>query len=100
MAKKSNINNVDNKLKVKNTKVPKNAIIRQTIESEISLQRLQQEMSMWRQAVLSAENVINPLRTELYRGYKDAVLDAHLSAVWQNFKNAIHGCDFVVFVFS
>ena len=97
MAKKSNLNNVDNKLKVKNTKVPKNAIIRQTIESEISLQRLQQEMSMWRQAVLSAENVINPLRTELYRGYKDAVLDAHLSAVWQNFKNAILGCDFVVF---
>lgn len=89
--------NIQNKLKVPNQKVPQKAVIRQTIEHEISLQRLQQEMSMWRQAVISAENVINPLRTELYRGYKDCELDAHLSAVWQNFKNAILGCQFIVY---
>lgn len=93
----ANIKKVSNKLKVEDQKVPKKAVIRKTIENEISLQRLQQEMSMWRQAVLSAENVINPLRTELYRGYKDGMNDAHLTAVWQNFKNSILGCTFQVY---
>ncbi len=92
-----NIKKVNNKLKVEKEKVPEKAIIRRTIEAEISLQRLQQEMSMWRQAVLSAENVINPIRTELYRGYKDGMNDAHLTAVWQNFKNSILGCSFQVY---
>ena len=78
-------------------KVPKTAVIRQTIKSEISLQRIEQDLLKWRNALISAENIINPYRTELYRLYKDVELDAHITAVWNARKTEIMGTEFIVY---
>ena len=43
--------------------------------------RTRQDLQVWRSAIAIADSVHNPNRTELYRGYQDAVLDAHVKAV-------------------
>jgi len=46
-----------------------------------STQRGTQDISKWRVALQSAENVLNPRRITLYNLYEDIVLDGHLSSV-------------------
>lgn len=43
--------------------------------------RLRADLSHWRMALANAENKAYPDRTELYRLYREAVLDAHLTSV-------------------
>lgn len=83
--------------KMVDKKVPKKAVLRQTIEYEIQLQRMQQDLKNWRTATITAENIINPYRIELYRLYKDILLDAHISAVWEARKSEIMGTNFLVY---
>jgi hypothetical protein len=45
------------------------------------LYRTRQDIQTWRLALSVAENIHNPNRTELYRGYQDSLLDAHIKAV-------------------
>lgn len=45
------------------------------------LYRTRQDILTWRLALSVAENISNPNRTELYRGYQDALLDAHVKTV-------------------
>jgi len=45
------------------------------------LYRTRQDINTWRLALSTAESVHNPNRTELYRGYQDALLDAHVKTV-------------------
>jgi hypothetical protein len=84
-------------LNIKDSKIPKNAIIRQKIEYEIAIQRVQQDLAKWRNATLAAENIINPYRIELYRLAKDILLDAHINAVWNARKSEILGNNFIVY---
>lgn len=56
----------------------------QVIDNSIHILRTDRSIKgveMWRQAMLSAENLINPTRKNLYDLYADAVLDTHLSSV-------------------
>lgn len=43
--------------------------------------RTRQDVSVWRMNLNTAESTINPNRTELLRGYKDVVLDPHVTSV-------------------
>jgi hypothetical protein len=45
------------------------------------LYRTRQDILTWRLALSTAENVHNPNRIELYRGYQDCLLDAHVKTV-------------------
>ena len=85
------------KIEVNNKKVPKKSIIRKSIEWEIPVQRIQQDVAKWRSATISAESIVNPYRIELYRLYKDIMLDAHISAVWNARKSEILGTAFLVY---
>lgn len=77
--------------------IPKEkSIIRNTITYEQTLTRTRQDISTWRAAMLQAESIIHPNRTELYRLYKDVVLDSHLSSLIDTRKNAILSSDFIV----
>lgn len=77
--------------------VPDKAIIRRSIEWEIPVQRAQQDITKWRNAVISAESIVNPYRTELYRLYQDVMIDAHINAVWNARKSEILGTKFLVY---
>ncbi|MGK3945545.1 hypothetical protein ABK046_45285, partial [Streptomyces caeruleatus] len=46
-----------------------------------------QDVGRWRRALIQAESTFNYNRTELYRMYKDVVLDNHLSAIIEQRKN-------------
>jgi len=45
------------------------------------LYRIRQDVQIWRLALTVAESVVTPNRTELYRGYQDALLDPHIKTV-------------------
>lgn len=45
------------------------------------LYRTRQDINTWRLALSVAEQTTTPNRTELYRGYQDALLDAHIRTV-------------------
>ena len=62
------------KATLKSSKVVKHIVPQQ-------LYRTRQDILTWRLALSVAENVSNPNRTELYRGYQDALLDAHVKTV-------------------
>lgn len=68
------VNNVTNNL-------PPKANISRKITFEQTLHRTRQDIATWRSAVLQAESLQYPNRQELYRLYKDIVLDAHLSGL-------------------
>lgn len=65
-------------------KRPQEANIYNTIQLETQLFRVRQDIGKLRLALLSAENIQRPQRYYLYQTYKDAVLDAHLSACIEN----------------
>lgn len=71
-------------------------IYRHQVKIPQTLTRTTQDIGKWRSALNSAENVIYPNRTELYRIYKDIMLDAHLSSIIETRKNAILGAKFIV----
>lgn len=54
--------------------------IRRTIKFEQTINRTRQDIATWRNAVNQAESLTYPNRQELYRLYKDVVLDAHLTS--------------------
>lgn len=71
--------NVTNKKPVRATSV---------VKYDTGLTRTKQDVGRWRQALLQAESKFSYNRTELYRLLKDVVLDAHLSSVVEQRKNA------------
>lgn len=77
-------------------KLPEKSNIRNQIKFEQTLYRARQDIGTWRSALLQAESVINPNRTNLYRLYKDLILDAHLSACISTRKNQVLQSEFIV----
>jgi SPP1 gp7 family putative phage head morphogenesis protein len=67
------------------------------VQKNQTLFRAMQDVSKWRQAVQEAENKTYPNRTNYYRLLQDIVLDAHLSAVMLQRKNAILCRNFKVY---
>lgn len=61
-----------------------------------TLYRIKTDIASWRAALFMAENVQSPQRTELYRLYKEIMLDGHLSSTIQNRKASILSCNFFV----
>lgn len=67
-----------------------------TINYEVTLYRVKQDINRWRNAQLSAENIYYPNRTEYYRLCKDVVLDPHLTSCIEQRINAVLGREIVV----
>ncbi len=70
--------------------------ISETIPYVQTLFRIREDISTFRSALLRAENLHNPSRIELYRLYKDCMLDAQLSSVIQTRKASILSSEFIV----
>ena len=75
---------------------PKGSDIRRKINFEQTLHRTRQDIGKWRAAVLQAESLHYPNRQELYRLYKDVVLDAHLTGLINTRKYQILQSEFKV----
>lgn len=54
--------------------------------TEYQTMRLRSDLGHWRNALTNAENLYYPDRVELYRLYREVVLDAHLSSVMESRK--------------
>lgn len=76
-------------------KRPESANIHGKILFEQTLHRVNQDISTWRAALLSAESIQYPNRTELYRIYKDVMNDGHLHSLIETRKQAILSSDFI-----
>ena len=61
-------------------KQPKKSRVAENIVP-VQLFRTRQDILIYRNNLQVAESVVNPNRTELYRGYKDVVLDPHVASV-------------------
>ena len=61
-----------------------------------TLYRIRTDISTWRSAIMFAENIQYPVRLELYRLYKEIMLDAHLSAAIGMRKSYSLGADYIV----
>jgi phage gp29-like protein len=81
---------------VQDQKVPEKAKVINKIPFVQTLWRITQDISTFKVALLRAENRHAPNRTELYRLFKDVMLDAHISSVIQTRKASILGCEFIV----
>jgi len=57
--------------------------------TQTQLTRSNQDIKKWRTALINAEAVIRPTRTDLIRVYKEITLDAHLFSVMQQRKNKV-----------
>lgn len=68
------VQNVSNNL-------PQKSNIQRTVKFEQTLHRTRQDIGTWRSAMLQAESLHYPNRQELYRLYKDVMLDAHLTGL-------------------
>jgi hypothetical protein len=86
---RSNIEDVQNVVK----ETPTRARVSEKVVAR-ELSRTNQNVAMWRKAIITAEGVLNPRRTELYNIYKDVVLDAHLSALMNTLKLKVSGSKF------
>jgi SPP1 gp7 family putative phage head morphogenesis protein len=60
-----------------------------TISYEQTLTRTKQDLKSWRNALMSAESIHFPNRTEYYRMLKDVTIDSHLTAIIEQRKNAV-----------
>jgi hypothetical protein len=67
-----------------NKQRPQDANIYNTIPLETQLFRIRQDIGKLRLGLLAAENIQRPQRYQLLQTYKDAMLDAHLSACIEN----------------
>jgi phage gp29-like protein len=61
--------------------LPPKSNIQRTVKFEQTLHRTRQDIGTWRAAMLQAESLHYPNRQELYRLYKDVMLDAHLTGL-------------------
>ena len=86
---RSNIEDVKNVVKETPTRARVNEKV---VVREFS--RVNQNVAKWRLAVITAEGVLNPRRTELYNIYKDVVLDSHLTALMNTLKLKVTGSKF------
>lgn len=64
------------KKKIENNTAP---VINKIVVSNFTMSSL--ELSKWKSAILSARNVLNPRRRDLYELYLNVMLDAHLTSV-------------------
>jgi hypothetical protein len=67
-----------------------------TIPYQLTLSRQKQDLATWRAALIHAENIKFPNRTELYRLYKDVVDDAHIFGAMTARKNQMLSSEFMV----
>lgn len=58
--------------------------------------RTKEDVGRWRQALLTAENVTVPNRTELIRVFKDVELDCHIEGIINTIKNKIKAKSFTI----
>ena len=82
------IKNVDLK-QPERTRVAERIVLRQQI-------RKREDVGDWRRALLTAESVINPDRTDLIRIYKDVDLDGHITGIVGSIKNKIKAKPFMI----
>lgn len=85
----SKVQNIDKKL-------PEKGNVTNAIKIQQTLYRTRQDIGTWRSALTQAENIQYPQRQNLYRLYKDVVMDAHLTACINTRKNLILGQEFIV----
>ena len=78
--------------KVQNT--PQKADAKRAIKIPQQLYRITTDMNKYRQAVEAAENIFYPQRYQLYQLYQQTMLDAHVTACWNQRLNQILACDF------
>ena len=83
-----NIQNLDRK-QPNLTRVAERIVLRQQI-------RRREDIGDWRRALLTAESVLNPDRTELIRIYKDVDLDGHITGIIGSIKNKIKAKPFMI----
>jgi phage gp29-like protein len=81
---------------VQDQKVPEKAKVINKIPFVQTLWRITQDISTFKLALLRAENRHAPNRTELYRLFKDVMLDGHISSVIQTRKASILSSEFIV----
>lgn len=60
----------------------------------VTLQRLRHDVLMWREGVLEAESAYYPYRVRMQRMFKDIILDGHVKACIDKFKDLILLKDF------
>lgn len=66
---------------------PVNEDISRFISYKQSIYRISSDMAQYKYGVISAENYQFPSRIQLYQCYVNSVLDAHLTAAWEQRKN-------------
>jgi hypothetical protein len=81
---------------ISNKKTPENAYIGNTIPVINTLYRINSDLTTFKNAITYAENIMFPNRTELYRLYKLAMADPHLSAAIQTRKGYTLSSEFIV----
>ena len=82
------IQNIDKK-QPQSTRVAERIVLRQQI-------RRREDVGAWRNALLVAESVTNPDRTDLIRIYKDVDLDGHITGIVSSIKNKIKSKPFEI----
>lgn len=75
---------------------PQDVDITRYIDYRQNVYRITTDMAKYKRAVESAENYQYPSRTPLYEIYIGTVMDAHLSAVWEQRKNLTLRKDFCI----
>lgn len=89
--------NIDfNKVQDVSVNMPKTADIRKRITTPTQLYRGITDISTYKSAVIRAESLTAPQRSELYKVYKNIELDAHLTAAVNQRKNLTLSKDFDV----
>lgn len=89
----ANVKKINNKVQ----KTPEDAQVKRAIKVPQQLYRITTDMSKFRQAVVSAEDLHNPQRFNLYQLYQQTMLDAHVTACYTQRKNLLLSCDFNVY---
>jgi hypothetical protein len=69
-------------------------VLKRLVQRELT--RTNQDVGKWRNYTQIAESVINPNRVEMYRIYKDVVLDAHLTSLMQTIKLKVTSGEFLM----
>jgi len=84
----TNIQNLDKKQPTR-TRIAERIVLRQQV-------RRREDVGAWRHALLVAESVTNPDRTDLIRIYKDVDLDGHITGIISSIKNKIKSKPFMI----
>ncbi len=63
---------------------------------ERQLIRVRQDVEKWRRALIQAEDVLTPDRTQLIKVYKDVILDGHITGIISSIKNKIKSKGFSI----